>query len=144
MCSGIRPNFGKFLKPFINFREQGAAGHRDDAVVGRFPAQLLGDFKPQRLRSFGIIGTNVHVHESPVESVGNFGAEFIHLVVIAFNPDDGRAIDSRAHDFAGLQIGGNKDIRFKFGVSPISRGGSGQISSGGAGNRGKSKFARAG
>ena len=86
----------------MDLGEQGAAGDRDDAVVRGAPAELLSDFEPEGLGAFGVIGTDIDVHECPFEGVGDLRAEAVDLVVIALDPHDRGLANPGADDFALL------------------------------------------
>src|SRR6266852_3354958 len=91
----------KLVEGFFDFRQQRAAGHGNDNVVGQTPAKLLGDFKADRFRAFGVIGAQIHVHKSPVMLVGDLRAEAVDLVVVPGDAYDSRAINLRGDYFGG-------------------------------------------
>src|SRR5256885_1624741 len=61
-----------------------------------------------RLGAFGVIGTQIHVGETPLEAVGNLRAQTIDLVVVAVDAHDARAIDGGVEDFGRFEVGGNE------------------------------------
>ena len=92
---GFHPAEGdKFTKRFGNFGDERAAGHGDNDVVGERPAQLLGDFVAVRLGAFGIVRAKIDVDESPLEAIGDLGAEAVDVVVVAVDAHDARTVDS--------------------------------------------------
>jgi hypothetical protein len=64
------------------------SGHGDDDVFGQPPAKLLGDFVTVGLGAFGVIRAQVDVDESPLEAVGDLGAEAVDMIVVAVDADD--------------------------------------------------------
>src|SRR5271156_116526 len=65
----------QLLEGLADFRDERAAGHRHDNIVGQPPAELLGDLKAHGLRAFRVVGTQIHIDEAPVVAVGDLGAE---------------------------------------------------------------------
>src|SRR5712692_8468917 len=78
-------------------------------MVGQPPSELLRHLEAERLRTLGVIWTQVDIDECPSVLVGDFAAEAIDVVVIAANRDDLRSVDRRADDFAGLDALGHED-----------------------------------
>ena len=133
----------EFLVSLVNLRQQRAAGHRDDGVAREFPTKLLGDLEAHALRAFGVIGTQVDVHEAPAVFAGDLGAEPVDLVVSAVDADDIRAINERAEHFALLEIGGNEDVALQAGRGGVGGDGIGEVAGGGAGDDLEAEFPRA-
>ena len=73
---------------------------------------------PCGLRAFGVVRAQVDVDESPLEAVGDLGAEAVDLVVVAVDANDARAIDGGVQNFRGLKVGGDEDA----GVEALLRG----------------------
>ncbi len=68
-CFGsTQPKMSQFAERLGDFTDQRATSHRDDHVVWQFPAKLLGNFVAVRLGAFGVIGTEIHVDQSPLEN----------------------------------------------------------------------------
>ena len=91
-------------------RQQRAAGDRRHEVLREAPAQLLGDFEPERLRALGVVAAQVDVREAPAELVGNLRAQPIHVVVVAAHADDVRPEDRGAEHLAELEVVGDEDV----------------------------------
>ena len=81
------------MEALPDFRQERAGRHRDDHLVRRAPAELFHGLERQRLRPFGIVGADVDIDERPAMFAGDFAAEPIDIVVIAFNLDDVRLVD---------------------------------------------------
>lgn len=96
----------ELLVGLVDLREERPAGHRDDGVLGQFPAELLGDFEAHTFRALCVVGTEVHVHESPAVFTRDFGAEAVDLVVGPFDADHLRAVNQRADDLAFSRFAG--------------------------------------
>ncbi len=99
----------EFVEGFANFSDQRAAGHGDDDVVRKTPAELFGDLIADGLRTFGVVGAEVYVDEPPGVLVGNLGAEAIDVIVVAVDADQARAVDKGVEDLGGLEISGDED-----------------------------------
>ena len=140
---GDEADLRQFLVALVNFREQRAGRHRDDGVLRRAPAELLGDFIRHALRAFGVVGAHIDVHKRPAELAGDLGAEAVHLVVMAFDGDDIRAVNERVQNFALLQIRRNENVGFQSGARGLGGDGIRQIAGGGAGDGVKTEFLRA-
>src|SRR5439155_10729328 len=84
------------------------------------------------------------VDEAPLEAIGDLRTETVHVVVVAVDAHDARAVHRRIENFRRLQVGGNEDA----GVEPLLRGlrgdGIGEITCGGAADGGEMKTARSG
>lgn len=119
------------VEALVDFGEHGARRNRDNDMVGRLPAELLGDFVGEGLGTFRVERTQVHVDESPVifvdallvavDSVGNLGAQSVHLIVVAFDGDDVGVIDERVHHFARFEVGGDEHVTVHTRASGMSR-----------------------
>ena len=103
----------QFIKRLLDLGDQRPARHRDDDVVRQTPSQLLGDFVAHRLRAFGVVRTQVDVHESPAMLVGNLRAQTVHVVVAAVDAHQFRAEHLRAENLRRLEIGRNEDPRLE-------------------------------
>ena len=116
--ASTRPSLISSSNAFLIFviSDPPAMGTHD--VVGQSPAQLLGDLVANGLRAFGVIRTQVHIHESPVVLVGDLRAQAVHLVVAAGDAHQLRAIHLGAHNLCRLEIGGNEDP----GLESVARG----------------------
>ena len=99
----------QFLEALQDSRQQRAAGDRRDDVLRESPAELLGDLEAGGLRAFGVVRAQVDVREAPAVLVRHLRAQPVHIVVVAADGDDARAVDGRAGDLAGLEIVGNED-----------------------------------
>ena len=134
----------QFAECFGNFGDQRTAGHGNDDVVGKRPAELLGDFVAVRLRAFGIVGAQIHVDEAPLKAVGDLRAEAIDVIVVAVDAHDARAVDGGVEHFGGLEVGGDEDA----GVETLLRGlrgdGVGEIAGGRTADGGEIEAARGG
>src|SRR6202030_2153917 len=64
------------------------------------------------------VGTQIHVDEAPLEAVGNLRAQAIHVIVVAVDAHDARAIDRGVEDFGRLEVRGNEDA----GIETLLRG----------------------
>src|SRR5207245_11232104 len=115
-------------------------GHRHHCVVRDMPAELLDKFKAQALGTLGVVGPHVDVDERPAVFAGNFRAEPVYFVVVAFDADDLGAVNQRVHHLALLEIGGNEDVGFEFGGGGVRGDGVGQGTSRTARYRGKTEF----
>ena len=107
------------------------------------PAELLDNFKAQALGTLGVIGPHVDVDERPAVFAGNFRAEPVHFVVVAFDADDLGAVNQRVHHLALLEIGGNEDVGFESGRGGVRGDRVGQVAGRSAGDCGKTEFTRA-
>ena len=107
------------------------------------PAELFDDFEAHALGTFGVVGAHIDVHERPAEFAGDFRAEPIHFVVMAFDADDVRAVNERVDDLALLEIRRDKDVGFEPGRGGIGGDGVGEIAGRSAGDGGETQFARA-
>ena len=116
----------------MDFSDQSAARHRDDDGVGRAPAELFGDFVAEGLRAFGIEGPQIHVHESPGIPIDDLAAQPIHVVVVAVDRDQPRAVDRCRRDLALFEIVRNQNERRQSGRRRVRSDGVGQIAGGGA------------
>ena len=122
----------QFVERLLDLDDQRSASHGADDVIRQAPAELFGDFETDRLRSLGIVGTQVHVDEAPAMFVGDLRAESVDLIVVPGDAHDFRAEHIRAKNLRGLEVGWNKDP----GLQPFARGvrgdGVGQVSGRGA------------
>src|SRR5581483_12364513 len=82
------------------------------------------------LRSFGIIGAQVYVHESPRMLIGNLRAEAVYMVVVASNADDLRSVNLRSNDLGGFQIGRNEDAGLEAAARSLGGNCIGQVAGG--------------
>ena len=69
---------------------------------------MLGNLKAYSLRSLSVVGTQVHVDESPIALVRNLRAEPIDLVVAPRDADDLRSEHIRTQNLRRLQVGRDK------------------------------------
>ncbi len=118
----------QFVERFPNLGDQRASGHRANDVVRKPPAELLGNFVADGLGAFGVIGAQVHVHESPAVFLRDLRAQAVHLIIIAGNAHQFRAEDLCPCNFRGLEIGGNKDPRVETFACGLGGDGIGQVS----------------
>ena len=105
---------------------------------------MFGDLVSDGLRTFSVIGPQVHVYESPVVLVGNLRAEAIHLVIAAGNSHQLCTENLGDDDFCLLEIRGNKDPAFESVARGLSGRGVCKIPGGGTRNRVESKAASVG
>ena len=91
---------------------------------------MFGDLVAHGLRSFGVIGTQVHIHESPRMLVGNLRTQAVHVIVIAGNADDLCSVNLRSKDLGGFQIGRNEDASFESATGSLGRDCIGQVAGG--------------
>jgi len=131
----------EFVERFGDFADERSAGHGNDHVIGKSPAELFGDFVAVRFGAFGVVGAEVDVNEAPLEAVGDLRAEAIDVVVVAVDADDAGAVDGSVEDFSGFEIGGNEHA----GVETLLRGlrsdGVGEVAGGGAADGGEAEAA---
>ena len=93
-------------------------GHRRHDVIGISPAKLLGDLEAHRLGAFGVVAAQVDVGESPAVAIRDLRAQPVHVVVVAFDGDDVRAIDGGAENLRGLEVVRDEDVA----LQPETRG----------------------
>src|SRR5439155_26246980 len=103
------------------------AGHRHDDVLGRAPAELLGDLEAHRLGALGVVGPQVDVHEAPAILEGDLRTQAVHLVVGAADADDLRPVDAGAQDLRALQVAGHEDVRLQPGGGGVGGHAVGQV-----------------
>ncbi len=137
---GGEAELDQFLVALVNFCEERAGGHGDDGVLGGAPAGLLDDFKAHALGAFGVVGAHIDVDEGPGIFAGDFGAEAVDFVVVAFDADDGSAVNEGVEDFALLEVGGDEDVGFEAGGGGVGGDGVGEVAGGGAGDGGETEF----
>ena len=133
-------DFDEFLVGLVNLGEERTAGHRDDGVARELPAKLLGDLETHAFGSLRVVGSQVHIDETPAVFAGDLGAQAVHLIVGALDADDLCAIDKRANDFASLQICGDQDITRESGGSGVCSHRVGQVAGGGTGDNFEAQF----
>ena len=90
--------------------QERAGGHRNDHLIGGLPSQLLYGFKGKGLGAFRIVGADVDIHKRPSMFAGNFTAEPVHIVVVAFHFHDGRLVNQVAEYLCGFQIARDEDV----------------------------------
>jgi len=74
-------------------------------MVGEPPTELLGDLEGQRLRTFGVVGPDVDVHESPRrELAGQLRAKPVHIVVAAVDSDEVPTEDGGGDELHLLEV----------------------------------------
>ena len=122
----------ELLERLVDLADQAAAGHRRDDVVGRPPAQVLGDLEADRLGSLGVERPEVDVDEPPAEPEGDLRAEAVDLVVVALDRDHLGAVDRGAQDLALLEAVGNQDVGLQPGGGGVGRHAVGQVARRGA------------
>ena len=88
-------------------------------MLGRAPAELLGDLVAEGLAAFGVIRAHVDVDEGPGVLVGELGAEAVDVVVVAVDGDKRGAVDTGADDLAALEIAGDEDVGFEAGAGGV-------------------------
>ena len=76
------PRVANLAERLVQLREQRAASHRHDHRARESPSQLLGDLEAHRLRALAIVAAQIHVDDSPSESVGELRAQTIHIIVV--------------------------------------------------------------
>ena len=103
-------DFAELAQSLVDARQQRAAGDRRHDVIGIPPAKLLGDLEPHRLGAFGVVAAQVDVGEAPAVPIRDLRAQPVHVVVVAFDGDDVRAIDRGAENLRRLEIVGNEDV----------------------------------
>ena len=88
--SSSRPTCPSSAKPLATLVSCAARANGHDHVVGSAPAELLGHLEGQGLRSFGVVGAHVHVHERPRRLLaGELGAEAVDVVVASLDREHG-------------------------------------------------------
>ena len=125
----------ELLERLVDLADQAAAGHRRDDVVGRPPAQVLGDLEAHRLGALGVERPQVDVDESPAEPEGDLRAEPVDLVVVPVDGDDLGAVDRRAEDLALLEPVGDEDVGVQPGGGGVGGDAVGQVARRGAADR---------
>ena len=134
---------GELRQALVDLREERAAGHRHDALVGLAPAQLLGDLVAQRAAALGVVGPHVDVDEGPVAGVGQLRAEAVDVVVGAVDRDDRGVVDGGAQHLAGLQVVRDEDDGAHAAAGRVCGDGVGQVAGRGAGQRLEAELAGA-
>src|SRR5207245_7675254 len=76
--------------------------------------------------------------------IGDLRAETIHMVVVAVDSHDARAVNGGVENFRGLKIGGNEHASVETLLSGLRRDGVGQIAGGRAADSFEFKAARGG
>ena len=66
-----KSKLNQLVERLANLRNQRTARHWDNHVIRQPPSQLLGNLKPNCLRPLGIVGTQIHIHKSPVIAIGD-------------------------------------------------------------------------
>jgi hypothetical protein len=82
---GDQAELMQLLESLPHLRQESAACHGQNDVVGRAPAQLLGDLEGTGLRSFRVVRPEVHVDKGPTSLGRYLGAEPVHLVISALH-----------------------------------------------------------
>ena len=95
---------------------------------------MLGDFEANSFRTFRVIGTQVHVNESPVSLIGDLRAQAIDLVVASGNAYQLRAKNLRAQNLRGLEISRDENYSLEAIARRLRRHRVGQVSGGRAGD----------
>src|SRR5699024_8813187 len=115
-------------------------GDGDHDLLRQAPTELLGDLVGEGLGAFCVIGAQVDVHKAPSLTdrvTDEFGAETVHVVVIAVDGHHFSAVDG-GHDDLGLFQAGRDEHT---GVEPGSCGGGtdgpGEVTGGGTGKCGE-------
>src|SRR5205823_1671876 len=93
---GDQADLVELAEGLVNLADQAAAGHWRDNVLRRSPAELLGDFKTQRLGTLGVEGAQVDVDEAPAVLKSDLGTQPIDLVVGPLDADELGAVDAGA------------------------------------------------
>ena len=140
---GREAEFCEFLVALLDFGEQRTGSHRHNGVLRHSPAELLDNLKAHALRAFRVIRPHVDVHKGPAVFARDFRAEPVHFVVVAFDPDDFRAVNQRIHHLALLKVGRNEYVGFQSGCGGVRGDGVGEIAGRSAGDRGETQLARA-
>jgi hypothetical protein len=99
------------------------------------PVELLRDLEAHGLRAFAVVGPQVHVHDAPAVAIRDLGAETVHAVVVAADPDERRAEDGGSRELRSLEVVGNKDDRSEPAGDGTRGHGIGQVPRGGAAHR---------
>ena len=133
----------ELLVGLVDLGEEGTGCHAGNGVAGKLPAELLGDLEAHRLRSLGVVGTEVDVHEAPAVLAGDLGAETVHLIVGALDADDVGAVDERTEHLPLLEVGGDEDVALEARVGGVGGDGVGEIAGRGAGHHLESELTRA-
>ncbi len=134
----------QFVERLLDLGNQRSASHRNHNIVRQPPAQLFRDLEAHGLRSFRVVGPQVHVHESPTPLFGNLRAQAVHLVVVASDAHHIRAENLRAQNLRRLQVGRNKDPGFQTKARRVRCHCVRQVSRGRARNRVEAKSLRLG
>src|SRR5262249_50783504 len=103
-------NLRELLEGFLHFADEAAAGHGNDDVLRRPPAELFGNLETDRFGPFSIEGPEADVDKPPTVFECILGTQPIDLVISAGDSDDFSAIHAGADDFGGLQVAGDEDI----------------------------------
>jgi len=121
----------EFLVGLVDLGQQGTGGHAGDRVAWKLPSKLLRDLEAHRLRALRIVGTEIHIHESPAILPGDLRAEAVHLIIGSLDADDIGAVNKGAEDFSLLQIGGDKHVALQACIGGIGGDRVSQITRGG-------------
>ena len=103
-------DFLQLAQALVDARQQRAAGNGRHDVVGIAPAKLLRDLEAHRLRALGVVAPKVDVGEAPAVLVRDLRAQPVHVVVVAFDGDDGRLVDRGAENLVRLEVVRDEDV----------------------------------
>ena len=107
--SSSRPTAWSSVEPLRHLGELAARCHRDDHVIGRLPAELLGHLEGECLRPLGVVGPDVHVDEGPRRVLARqLGAQAVDVVVGPLDRHHVAAVDGGGHDLRRLEVVGDE------------------------------------
>ena len=99
----------ELLEGLVHLGQLRAGRDRDDDLVGKPPAELLGDLVAERLGALGVEGTDVDVDERPaVLLAGDLARELVDVVVVALDRDEVLGVDRRVDLLGRLEVAGDE------------------------------------
>ena len=105
----------QFVQSLPDLGQQRSGSHRDDDLVGCGPIQLFHYLIGQRLGAFGVVRTDVDVHEGPSLLAGDLTAQAVNVIVVSFHLHHIGAIYKIAENFRRFQVVGNKHVALHLG-----------------------------
>ena len=111
-------------------------------MIGRAPAELLGDLEAEGARALGVVGPHVDVDEGPRLGLRHLRAEPVHVVVGALDHHERRVVDAAADDLALLEVVRDEDDRLHPGAGAVRGDGVREVAGAGAGDAGVAELAR--
>src|SRR5580704_6084213 len=138
------PDFLHLLKRLGDFRQNRSARGRHYNVIWQAPAKLLRHFEAEGLRALGVERPQVDIDEGPAVLVRDFAAQAVHVVVVAANRDNARAVNRRADDFSRLHAFGHEDVALQPRARRVRRDRGRKVAGRSAGHGGEAELARLG